>query len=303
METINRSLQSISLSGLHFDVLFYSCWESFAGKLDVSELNTPTKTLEVQKERMDFSHHDHAKDYDARKGSVATPIKTPRPWLAASPLLDPSEPYRDSPKHERPALYTLHMKEAQIPEQMSHRRLPRKIEVNIAQMQTCIKKLMQHDENLAVPESPEVSLNSSKVSILHKMSIWQNHLFLLYLNCSRFTQVVWHLQLGFKNLSTRCCLPDLNFSEKNLSARSCLQTWISQKRALVWPRPAAEFRFWSSWSCIWEFSNRNLASPKAANLVIAEQSKSEATRLENTSETAERILVSNSRCACCNDKL
>jgi hypothetical protein len=57
----------------------------------VSELNTPTKTLEVQKERMDFSNHDHAEDYDARKGSVATPIKTPRPCLAASPLLDPSE--------------------------------------------------------------------------------------------------------------------------------------------------------------------------------------------------------------------
>jgi hypothetical protein len=57
------------------------------------------------------------------------------------------------------------MKEPQILEQMSHGRLPRKIEVNIAQMQTCIKKLMQHDENLAIPESPEVSLNSSKVSI------------------------------------------------------------------------------------------------------------------------------------------
>ncbi len=34
--------------------------------------------------------------------------------------------------------------------------------MNIAQMQTCIKKLMQHDENLAIPE---VSLNSSKLSI------------------------------------------------------------------------------------------------------------------------------------------
>jgi hypothetical protein len=32
---------------------------------DVRELNTPTKMLEVQKERMDVSHHDHAKDYDA----------------------------------------------------------------------------------------------------------------------------------------------------------------------------------------------------------------------------------------------
>jgi hypothetical protein len=37
----------------------------FAGKLDVRELNTPIKTLEVQKERMNFSHNDHEKDYDA----------------------------------------------------------------------------------------------------------------------------------------------------------------------------------------------------------------------------------------------
>jgi hypothetical protein len=37
----------------------------FAGNLAVRELNTPTKTLEVQKERMNFSHEDHAKDYDA----------------------------------------------------------------------------------------------------------------------------------------------------------------------------------------------------------------------------------------------
>jgi hypothetical protein len=37
----------------------------FAGKLDVKELSTPTKTLEVQKERMNFSHDDYAKDYDA----------------------------------------------------------------------------------------------------------------------------------------------------------------------------------------------------------------------------------------------
>jgi hypothetical protein len=37
----------------------------FADKLDFRELNTPTKTLEVQKERMNFSHDDHPKDYDA----------------------------------------------------------------------------------------------------------------------------------------------------------------------------------------------------------------------------------------------
>jgi hypothetical protein len=30
--------------------------------LDVRELNTPIKTLEVQKERMTFSHNDHEKD-------------------------------------------------------------------------------------------------------------------------------------------------------------------------------------------------------------------------------------------------
>jgi hypothetical protein len=33
--------------------------------LDVRELNTPIKTLEVQKERMNFSHNDHEQDYDA----------------------------------------------------------------------------------------------------------------------------------------------------------------------------------------------------------------------------------------------
>ncbi|CAM6035087.1 unnamed protein product [Sphagnum compactum] len=54
----------------------------------------------------------------------------------------------------------MHMKEPQIP----RTDVSRKIEVNIAQLQTCIKKLMQHDENLAIPESPEVSLNCSKVS-------------------------------------------------------------------------------------------------------------------------------------------
>jgi hypothetical protein len=37
----------------------------FAGKLDVRELNTLRKTLEVQKERMNFSHNAHEKDYDA----------------------------------------------------------------------------------------------------------------------------------------------------------------------------------------------------------------------------------------------
>jgi hypothetical protein len=53
-----------------------------AGKLYVRELNTSIKTLEVQKERMNFSHNDHEKDYDAlpsQKGKVATPMKTPRP--------------------------------------------------------------------------------------------------------------------------------------------------------------------------------------------------------------------------------
>ncbi|CAN5958988.1 unnamed protein product [Sphagnum jensenii] len=41
----------------------------------------------------------------------------------------------------------------------------------------------------------------------------------------------------------------------------------------LWPRPAAESGFWSSSSCSWEFGNRNLASPKADNLVIPELSK------------------------------
>jgi hypothetical protein len=106
------------------------------------------------------------------------------------------------------------MKEPQIPEQMSQGRLPRKIEVNIA------------DENLAIPESPEVSLNCSKVSIGDESSR-NEHLAkipfsplpqLLKVN----TEAVWHLQLGFNNLSTRSCLPDLNFSENNLSmAQTC----------------------------------------------------------------------------------
>jgi hypothetical protein len=37
----------------------------FAGKLHVWELNNPIKTLEVHKERMNLSHNDHEKDYDA----------------------------------------------------------------------------------------------------------------------------------------------------------------------------------------------------------------------------------------------
>jgi len=37
----------------------------FAGNLDVRELNTLRKTLEVQKERLNFSPNDHEKDYDA----------------------------------------------------------------------------------------------------------------------------------------------------------------------------------------------------------------------------------------------
>jgi hypothetical protein len=51
------------------------------------------------------------------------------------------------------------------------------------------------------------------------------------------------------------------------------QTWTSQKTTLVWPRPAAESGFWSSLICTWEFSNRNLASPKADNPVIPELGK------------------------------
>jgi hypothetical protein len=37
----------------------------FSGKLDARELNTPIKALEVEKERMNFSHNDHEKDYNA----------------------------------------------------------------------------------------------------------------------------------------------------------------------------------------------------------------------------------------------
>jgi len=129
----------------------------------------------------------------------------------------PSEPYHSSLKHQKvpvqnPALYNAH--EATTNSRTDE---SRKIEVNIAQLQTCIKKLMQHDENLATPESPEVSLNCSKVAIGAETS--QNeHLAktpfsplpqLLKVN----TQVVWHLQLGLNNVSTRFCFPELNFSE------------------------------------------------------------------------------------------
>jgi hypothetical protein len=82
---------------------------------------------------------------------------------------------------ERPALYNAHEGTTNSRTDES-----RKIEVNIAQLQTCIRKLMQHDENPPMPESPEVSLNCSKVSIGDEIS--QNEhlakdLFLLYLNC------------------------------------------------------------------------------------------------------------------------
>ncbi len=100
---------------------------------------------------------------------------------------------------ERTALYNAH--EGTINSRTDE---SRKIEVNIAQMQTCIK-LMQHDENLPIPESPEVSLNCSKVSIGDETS--QNE----HLAKTPFsalpqllkvdTWVVWHLQLGFDNLS------------------------------------------------------------------------------------------------------
>ncbi len=61
---------------------------------------------------------------------------------------------------ERPALYNAHEGTTNSRTDES-----RKIEVNIAQLQTYVKKLMQHDENLAIPESPEVSSNCSKLSI------------------------------------------------------------------------------------------------------------------------------------------
>ncbi len=82
----------------------------------------------------------------------------------------PSEPDHSSPKHEkvpveRPALYNAHEGTTNSRTDES-----RKIEVNIAQLQTCIRKLMQHDENLPMPESPEVSLNCSKVSIGDEIS-------------------------------------------------------------------------------------------------------------------------------------
>ncbi len=127
---------------------------------------------------------------------------------------------------ERPALYDAHEGTTNSRTDES-----RKIEVNIAQLQTCIKKLMQHDENLAIPESPEVSLNCSKVAIGDETS--QNeHLAktpfsplpqLLKVN----TQVVWHLQLWLNNLCTRSCLPELNFSEKSLSmTQTCCRIQI-----------------------------------------------------------------------------
>jgi hypothetical protein len=102
----------------------------FAGNLDVRELNTPIKSLEVQKERMNFSHNDHEKDYDglpSQRGHVATPIKTPRPCLAATPLLVSLNLIIVHPNIKRcqlkDQLFTMHMKEPQIPEQMSQGRL------------------------------------------------------------------------------------------------------------------------------------------------------------------------------------
>jgi hypothetical protein len=102
---------------------------------------------------------------------------------------------------ERPALYNAHEGTTNSRTDESRK---------IAQLQTCIKKLTQHDENLAIPASPKVSLNCSKVAIGDEIS--QNeHLAktpfsplpqLLKVN----TEVVSHLQLGFNNLSARSCL-------------------------------------------------------------------------------------------------
>jgi hypothetical protein len=79
---------------------------------------------------MNFSHNDHEKHYDAlpsQKGEVATPIKTPSPCLAATLLLFPLNLIIVHPNIKRcqwkEQLFTMHMKEPQIPEQMSQGRL------------------------------------------------------------------------------------------------------------------------------------------------------------------------------------
>ncbi len=100
--------------------------------------------------------------------------------------------------------------------------------------------------------------------------------------------MVWQLQLAVNNLSTRSCLP---------------RAEILRKQPYCGPDLLQNPDFGPVGAAPGSSVMEILASPKADNLEISELSKGGATRLESTSDTAERILLSISRYACCKDKL
>ncbi|CAM6058238.1 unnamed protein product [Sphagnum tenellum] len=269
----------------------YSDQSPGKAKLDVREPNTPTKTSEVHKENNTiFSHNDRAKHCEtlpSRKGRVATPIKTPRPCSAATPLFSPSKPYCASRNHhqkvlvERPAHCNAHVGTANsgTGEKTRIRRLPGKIEVNIAQLQTPIEKFMQHDENLATPQTPENS--SSKVLISDETS--QD----VHLENTSFSPLPQLLQVdsggvaftvGNEQPVQKVLSPKLDFLRNQLECQMDLLQ--NTDFGSVGTAPGSSL-------------TEILASPKADIMVISEHSKGGATRVESTSETAESILLSN----------
>ncbi|CAM6035090.1 unnamed protein product [Sphagnum compactum] len=269
----------------------YSDQSPGKAKLDVREPNTPTKTSEVHKENnTSFSHNDHAKHCEtlpSRKGRVATPIKTPRPCLAATPLFSPSKPYCASPKHhqkvlvERPAHCNAHVGTANsgTGESTRIRRLLGKIEVNIAQLQTRIEKFMQHDENLAAPQTPENS--SSKVLISDETS--QD----VHLEKTSFSPLPQWLQVDSGGVAFTVGVEQP--VQKVLSPKPGFMRKQSECRMDLLQNPD----FGSVGTAPVSSLTEVLASPKADIVVISERSKGGATRVESTSETAESILLSN----------
>ncbi len=262
-----------------------------AAKLDVREPNTPTKTSEVHKENNKiFSHNDHAKHCEtlqSRKGRVATPIKTPRPCSVATPLFSPSKPYCASPKHhqkvlvERPAHFNAHVGTANsgTGESTRIRRLPGKIEVNIAQLQTRIEKFMQHDENLATPQAPENS--SSKVLISDETS--QD----VHLEKTSFSPLPQLLQVDSGGVAFTVGVEQP--LQKVLSPKPDFMRKQSECQMDLLQNPD----FGSVGTAPGSSLTEILASPKADIVVISDLSKGGATRVESTSETAESILLSN----------
>jgi hypothetical protein len=262
-----------------------------AAKLDIREPNTPTKTSEVHKEnKTSFSHNDHAKHCEtvpSRKGRVATPIKTPRPCSAATSLFSPSKPYCASPKHhqkvlvERPAHCNAHVGSANsgTGESTRIRRLPGKIEVNIAQLQTRIEKFMQHDENLATPQTPENS--SSKVLISDETS--QD----VHLEKTPFSPLPQLLQVDSGGMAFTVGVEQP--VQKVLSPKPDFMRKQSECQMDLLQNPD----FGSVGTAPGSSLTEILASPKADIVVISEHSKGGATRVESTSETAESILLSN----------